>query len=73
VPLLTAWVAAGRLDGFFEDMLGMMDCGASSLAVTEAGGVVSDFAGSQVAMRSGLVAGSPAIHAWFLDGLRGAA
>ena len=68
--LSTAWVAAGRLDGFFEDMLGMMDHGASSLAVTEAGGIVSDFAGAPVAIRGGLVAGSPAIHAWLLEGLQ---
>ncbi len=69
--LSTAYVAAGRLDGFFEDGLGLMDHGAGSLMVTEAGGTVSDFAGGPVRMRGGLVAGGPAMHGWLLAGLAG--
>jgi len=71
--LSIAYVAAGRLDGFFEDGLGIGDFGASVLMVEEAGGVVTDFAGCGVSrpavMRAGIVAGSAAGQAWLLEGL----
>lgn len=40
-----AWVACGRLDGFFEFGLKPWDVAAGSLLVEEAGGKVSDFGG----------------------------
>ncbi len=40
-----AWVAAGRVDGFWELSLKPWDVAAGSLLVREAGGVVSDFSG----------------------------
>jgi myo-inositol-1(or 4)-monophosphatase len=40
-----AYVACGRLDGFWEIMLKPWDTAAGSLMVQEAGGIVSDFAG----------------------------
>jgi myo-inositol-1(or 4)-monophosphatase len=40
-----AWVAAGRLDGFWEDDLDPWDSAAGMLLVKEAGGFVSDFRG----------------------------
>lgn len=40
-----AWVAAGRLDGFWELKLQPWDVAAGALLVAEAGGRVSDFAG----------------------------
>lgn len=40
-----AYVAAGRLDGYFEIGLQPWDMAAGTLLVREAGGVVSDFAG----------------------------
>jgi len=40
-----AWVAAGRLDGFFEIGLKPWDVAAGALFVREAGGVVMDFRG----------------------------
>lgn len=71
--LSIAYVAAGRLDGFFEDGLGIGDFGASVLMVEEAGGVVTDFAGRGVTRpavaRTGIVAGTPTGQAWLLAGL----
>ncbi len=71
--LSIAYVAAGRFDGFFEDGLGIGDFGASVLMVEEAGGVVTDFAGSGVTRpavaRTGIVAGTPTGQAWLLAGL----
>jgi myo-inositol-1(or 4)-monophosphatase len=40
-----AWVAAGRLDGFWEDDLDQWDSAAGILLVKEAGGFVSDYRG----------------------------
>jgi len=40
-----AWVAAGRLDGFWEVSLQPWDKAAGVLLIEEAGGRVSDFAG----------------------------
>lgn len=46
-----AYVAAGRLDGFFEVSLGTLDVAAGALLVSEAGGRVGDFAGNPEFMR----------------------
>lgn len=71
--LSVAYVAAGRFDGFFEDGLGIGDFGASALIVDEAGGRTGNFAGAPItapaAMRTGVVAGSPAAFDWLLAGL----
>ena len=40
-----AWVAAGRLDGFWEERLWPWDTAAGLLLVREAGGIVTDFSG----------------------------
>ncbi len=40
-----AWLAAGRVDGFYEAGLKPWDTAAAQLLVTEAGGMVTDFAG----------------------------
>lgn len=40
------WVAAGRFDGFFEHKLNAWDSAAGFLMVEEAGGKVTDFAGT---------------------------
>lgn len=54
-----AYVAAGRLDGFFEIGLQPWDMAAGALIVREAGGVVVDFAGSDQYMESGNVIAAP--------------
>jgi len=41
-----AWVAAGRLDGFWEVMLHPWDKAAGTLLIEEAGGLVTDFLGN---------------------------
>lgn len=54
-----AWVAAGRMDGFFEFGLSEWDVAAGSLLVTEAGGLIGDLQGNPRHLESGnVVAGS---------------
>ena len=58
-----AWVAAGRLDGFWEDDLDRWDTAAGMLLIREAGGFVTDYRGSDRSFeRREYVAGSAAIH-----------
>jgi myo-inositol-1(or 4)-monophosphatase len=58
-----ASVAAGRLDGFWEEGLGPWDIAAGSLLVEEAGGVVTDFAGGADFLAGGaVVAAGPGVH-----------
>jgi len=55
-----AYVAAGRLDAFWERGLSEWDIAAGALLVQEAGGLVSDFAGGNRYLDSGdIVAGNP--------------
>jgi myo-inositol-1(or 4)-monophosphatase len=62
-----AYVAAGRLDGFWEFGLSPWDMAAGSLLITEAGGMVSDFVGAQNWLDSGqIVCGSPKVFAQLL-------
>ena len=57
-----AYVAAGRLDGFWEFDLKPWDCAAGILLIIEAGGLVSDFGGGHDYFVSGNVAaGNPKI------------
>ncbi len=58
-----AYVAAGRMDGFWEEALSPWDMAAGILLVREAGGFVSDRNGGQSMLDSGsIVAGNEAIH-----------
>jgi myo-inositol-1(or 4)-monophosphatase len=58
-----AAVAAGRLDGFWEEGLGPWDIAAGGLLIEEAGGVVTDFEGGSDHLRTGaVVAAGPGIH-----------
>lgn len=57
-----AYIAAGRLDGMWMRNLGRWDMAAGALLVTEAGGLVGDFAGGASFMKSGnIVAGAPKV------------
>jgi myo-inositol-1(or 4)-monophosphatase len=49
------WIAAGRLDGFWEDELGRWDWSAGALIVSEAGGRFTPWG-------TGVVAGGVAVH-----------
>lgn len=58
-----AWMAAGRLDGFYETGLKPWDIAAGTLLITEAGGMVSDLHGSDTYLKTGhICAGNPDIH-----------
>jgi myo-inositol-1(or 4)-monophosphatase len=57
------YIAAGRLDGFWERGLSLWDVAAGSLLVEEAGGVVSDLRGSSTHLTTGdIVAANPNVH-----------
>ncbi|HEY4071710.1 MAG TPA: inositol monophosphatase family protein [Herbaspirillum sp.] len=59
-----AYVAAGRLDGFFEKGLKPWDIAAGSLLVSEAGGIIGNFNGDGDYLHNGaVIAGSPKIFA----------
>lgn len=68
--LSIAYVACGRLDGFFEDGLSLHDYGASALIVQEAGGTVSAFSGGTVTANGDIVASNTAVHRWLIDGFQ---
>lgn len=56
-------VAAGRVDGFWEQGLKIWDLAAGALIVTEAGGLVTDFDGSHHDLQAGkTVASNQLIH-----------
>jgi len=58
------YVAAGRVDGFWELGLDIWDIAAGALMIKEAGGRISDFHGTDAYLQSGdVVAGSPKIYA----------
>ncbi len=58
-----AYVAAGRLDGFWEIGLKSWDVAAGVLMIREAGGMVSDLTGGDGFMESGnIVGGNPRVH-----------
>ncbi|MHA1190408.1 MAG: inositol monophosphatase family protein, partial [Alphaproteobacteria bacterium] len=58
-----AYVAAGRLDGFWERDLSPWDIAAGILLVREAGGFVTDADGKDGMLKSGsIVVGNDAIH-----------
>jgi myo-inositol-1(or 4)-monophosphatase len=53
------YVAAGKVDGFWEMNLNVYDVAAGVLMVTEAGGVVTDFTGGPDFPDKGIVAANP--------------
>ena len=63
-----AYVAAGRLDGFWEMGLSPWDMAAGALMVQEAGGLVGDFRGDSGYLESGrIVCGNPKIFSQMLQ------
>src|SRR5437763_1376897 len=58
-----AWVAAGRMDGFWEDDLALWDTAAGVLLIREAGGFVTDYRGGDASFKRGeYLAASSVIH-----------
>lgn len=65
-----AYVAAGRLDAFWELGLGPWDVAAGSLLIAEAGGLIGDLEGNSGYMTSGdVVAGAPKVFVELLGAL----
>ena len=68
-----AYVAAGRLDGYWEGGLGPWDAAAGALIVREAGGMVTDFSGDEHFLDNGqVVAANPKVLADMLRKLKSA-
>jgi myo-inositol-1(or 4)-monophosphatase len=66
-----AWIAAGRLDAYWERDLSPWDLAAGSLLVREAGGFVSDIdGGNDILQRGNVVAGNETMHRELLRLLR---
>lgn len=66
------YVAAGRLDGFYEVLLHPWDMSAGALLVEEAGGRVTNLAGGQFDSRGGeVVASNGRIHGAMVDTIQG--
>ena len=57
-----AWLASGRIDGYFESGVQVWDVAAGSLLVREAGGAVTEVDGIGHDRRPGLVASNGRIH-----------
>ena len=58
-----AWVAAGRMDGFWENEIDRWDSAAGILLVREAGGFVTDYRGSdRIFERREYIAAAGSIH-----------
>ena len=63
-----AYVACGRLDGFFELGLAPWDMAAGSLLITEAGGLCGDLTGEPTYMNHGnIIGGNPKVFAQLLQ------
>lgn len=63
-----AYVACGRYDGFWESGLSPWDMAAGALLIKEAGGIVSDFTGSdQFIESSSIVAATPKVFPQLLQ------
>jgi len=66
-----AYVACGRLDGFWETGLKLWDIAAGSLFIKEAGGLVCDFNGGEDFLKTGnIVGGNPKILKLLLQQIR---
>lgn len=62
-----AYVAAGRLDAFWEIGLAPWDTAAGSLLITEAGGMVSTLSGAPYLHGGHILAGTPKVYAPLLE------
>jgi myo-inositol-1(or 4)-monophosphatase len=65
-----AYVAAGRLDGFWEMGLSPWDTAAGTLLITEAGGMVGTLAGHEYKQEGHIIAGNPKIYAAMVEAFR---
>ncbi len=65
-----AYVAAGRLDAFWEITLSPWDIAAGVLLIEEAGGRITDFFGGDTFLQTGhLIASNGLLHDWMMEGI----
>ena len=64
-----AYVAAGRLDGFWEFGLKPWDTAAGALLIQEAGGRVGTLTGAEYALGPNIIAGNPKVYEGLLEAL----
>ena len=65
-----AYIAAGRVEGFFELNLSPWDIAAGSLLIREAGGIITDWQGNPATISSTkIIASNPAVHHDFIKHL----
>jgi myo-inositol-1(or 4)-monophosphatase len=57
-----AYVAAGRIDGFWEFGLSPWDTAAGALLIQEAGGRVGTATGAEYSLGANIVAGNPKVY-----------
>jgi myo-inositol-1(or 4)-monophosphatase len=62
-----AYVAAGRVDGFWEFGLAPWDTAAGTLLIQEAGGLISTLGGAEYKQEGHVLAGTPKVHAALLE------
>jgi myo-inositol-1(or 4)-monophosphatase len=65
-----AYVAAGRIDGFWEIGLNPWDTAAGTLLITEAGGRIGTLSGGEYRQRGNVIAGSPKVYEAMVECLR---
>ncbi|HWA17615.1 MAG TPA: inositol monophosphatase family protein [Devosia sp.] len=66
-----AWVAAGRLDGYWESHLHPWDVAAGTIILREAGGTISDYNGTPGHIATGnVIAANEAIHGQLLKAIK---
>ena len=62
-----SYVAAGRLDGFWEIGLHPWDTAAGSLLIVEAGGLIGTLTGAEYKQGGNIIAGSPKVYAALVE------
>ena len=65
-----AYVAAGRIDGFWEIGLNAWDTAAGTLLITEAGGRIGTLSGGEYRQRGNVIAGTPKVYEAMVECLR---
>jgi myo-inositol-1(or 4)-monophosphatase len=62
-----AYVAAGRVDGFWELGLSPWDTAAGTLLIQEAGGMIGTLTGGEYRQEGNIIAGSPKVYAALVE------
>ena len=65
-----AYVACGRVDGFWELGLHSWDTAAGSLLITEAGGMIGTITGAEYRQGGNIIAGTPRVYERRVETLR---